>query len=322
MRPMAKSPSGFRAALLIGWIALGAAGVLYARLKDIPSWAAVPVLAAFLVEYPFYLVPAFPELRKRLAGTVLPLFLLVSLLLPYLCCYVAVGQFHWDNFVKLAAIALALGLWYLVLPVTAVTDLAFLALVGVVLIGHYIDNLYPDPYPKLNIAILGRIGLFRVTVQVLLIQRRVQETGYGFVPNWREWRIGALHYLYFLPVAACLAVPLKAVQLAPPAPLWKTAGIFLGFLWVVALFEEFVFRGVLQQWLEEWTWSRAASLLITSMIFGSVHLWFRTFPNWRWALIAAVLGWFCGHARNQAGSIRAGVVTHALVVATWRGFFV
>jgi membrane protease YdiL (CAAX protease family) len=319
---MAKSPSGFRAALLIGWMALGTAGVLYARLKNIPSWAAVPVLAAFLVEYPFYLVPAFPELRKRLAGTVLPLFLLVSLLLPYLICYGAAGQFHWDNLVKLAAIAMALGLWYLVLPVAVVTDLAFLALVGVVLIGHYVDNLYPDPYPKLNIAILGRIGLFQITVLVLLMQRRVQETGYGFVPNRSEWRIGALHYLYFLPVAACLAVPLKAVQFAPPAPLWKTAGIFLGFLWVVALFEEFVFRGILQPWLEEWTWSRTAALLITSIIFGSVHLWFRTFPNWRWALIAAVLGWFCGHARNQAGSIRAGVVTHALVVATWRGFFV
>jgi membrane protease YdiL (CAAX protease family) len=164
--------------------------------------------------------------------------------------------------------------------------------------------------------------LFQITVLVLLMQRRVQETGYGFVPNRSEWRIGALHYLYFLPVAACLAVPLKAVQFAPPAPLWKTAGIFLGFLWVVALFEEFVFRGILQPWLEEWTWSRTAALLITSIIFGSVHLWFRTFPNWRWALIAAVLGWFCGHARNQAGSIRAGVVTHALVVATWRGFFV
>jgi hypothetical protein len=29
----------------------------------------------------------------------------------------------------------------------------------------------------------------------------------------------------------------------------------------------------------------------------------------------------CGRARNQAGSIRASVVTHALVVATWRAFF-
>ena len=322
MRPMAKSLGSFRAALLIGWAALGAAGVLYARFKDIPGWAAGPVLAAFLVEYPFYLVPAFPELRKRLSGMALPLFLLASLLLPYLTCYVATGQFLWVNLIKLAALALALGLWYLVLPVAVVTDLAFLTLVGALLLGSYFDGIYPDPYPKLKIAILGRIALFQITVLVLLIERRVQDTGYGFLPNWKEWRIGVLHSLYFLPVAACLALPLGAVRFASPAPLWKTAGIFLGFFWVVALFEEFVFRGVLQQWLEEWRWSRAASLLIASVVFGSVHLWFRVFPNWRWALIATVLGWFCGHARNQAGSIRAGVVTHALVVATWRGFFI
>jgi hypothetical protein len=52
-----------------------------------------------------------------------------------------------------------------------------------------------------------------------------------------------------------------------------------------------------------------------------VHLWFRGFPNWRWALLTAALGWFCGRARNQAGDIRAGMVTHALAIATWMGFF-
>ena len=38
-------------------------------------------------------------------------------------------------------------------------------------------------------------------------------------------------------------------------------------------------------------------------------------------LVAGTLGWFCGHARNQAGGIRAAVVTHALTVTAWRAFF-
>jgi uncharacterized protein len=321
---MAKSLGAFRAALLIGWVALGAAGVLYARFKSIPNWAALPLLAAFLVEYSFYLLPGFPEVRKRLAEPSLPLFLLVSLFFPYVIGYAPTNQISGLHAIQLAALALALGLWYVVLPVHVVTDLAFLVLVGAVLLSGYLEAIYTDPYPGLKLnAILGRIGIFRTTVLVLLVQRRVPETGYGFLPNAKEWRIGALHYLYFLPVAACVALPLKTVHLGSPAPLWKTAGVFLGFFWVIGLFEEFVFRGVLQQWLEQWTWNRAASLILTSLLFGAVHLWFRNFPfpNWRWALIAAVLGWFCGHARNQAGSIRAGVVTHALVVATWRGFF-
>jgi len=94
-------------------------------------------------------------------------------------------------------------------------------------------------------------------------------------------------------------------------------------LCVVSLSEEFLVRGVLQRWLEEWTGSRAGALLLASAIFGLLHLGMQhAFPNWKWALLAGVLGWFCGRAKNQAGSIRASMVTHALVATTWRAFFV
>jgi uncharacterized protein len=325
-------PAGFRAALIFGWPALIAAGGVYAHFQRIPSRVAIPALAAFFIEYPFYLLPAFPEIHKRLSGAVLPLFFVVSILLPYAVCYSIIGPFYPGNLVKLAALALVCGLWYLVLPSSVISDLAFLGLVGTVLLSRYFESIYPAVYPRLPLSILGRIALFHMAVLALILQRHIRDTGYGFLPSPREWRIGALHYLYFLPAAAVLAFPLKMVRLAPPAPLWKTIGIFLAFLWVVGLFEEFIFRGVLQQWLEDWIRSsgfrlafrtpQAAALFATSVIFGSAHLWFRGFPNWRWALLAGVLGWFCGRARNQAGGIRAGVVTHALVVATWRGFFV
>ena len=98
-------------------------------------------------------------------------------------------------------------------------------------------------------------------------------------------------------------------------------GTFLGFLWVVALAEEFLFRGVLQPFMEQWIRNRQAALLLTSLLFGLAHLWFRGFPNWRWVLVAGTMGWFCGRARNQAGGIRAAVVTHTLTVTAWRAFF-
>ena len=322
MRPMAKSLRGFQAALLIGWVALGVIGMGYAWLKGIPGWAAVPALAAILVEYPFYLVPAFPDLRERLAGRPLPGFLVASAVLPYLACCLGAIQFQWASFVKLTALALALSLWYVVLPAVAMVDVAFLGTVAAVLLSRYFDPIYPAPVKGAEIAILGKVAVYQIAVMSLMLERRVRETGYGFLPTWKDWRTGALHYLYFLPVGIPLALALKAMRWAPGKPLWNIAGTFLGFLFVITLGEEFFFRGVLQQWIEDWTRNRTAALLIASACFGLAHLWLGSFPNWRWVPLAATLGWFCGRARNQAGSIRAAMVTHTLVVTTWRAFFV
>lgn len=319
---MNQSPGGFRATVLIGWIALGAAGFLYAQLKGIPNWAALPALAAFLVEYPFYLVPAFPKVREQLAGARLPGFLVASAVLPYLVCCMGAVEFQLLSLIKLVALALVLGLWFRILPAAPAADLGFLALVVAVKLSRYAQALYPPPYKGVEIGVLGDLALFQTAVLALMLERPVRETGYGFLPTWKDWRIGALHYLYFLPVGCGLAWALHAVRFTGPAALWKVAVDFLGWLFVLSLAEEFFFRGVLQQWLEDWTGRRHTALFIASLLFGAVHLWYRQFPNWKWLVLAGALGWFCGRARNQAGSIRAAMVTHTLVITTWRAFFV
>jgi membrane protease YdiL (CAAX protease family) len=321
----ARERAGFRAALGAGWLVLGTAGVLYARWKGIPGWAAWPLLAAFLAEYPFYLVPAFPGLRNRIPAANLPAYVFVSAVLPYLICCAGPAQFQWSGLARMAALALALSLWFVVLPAGAFADLAFLALVPAVLLGRYFDAVFPAAYPGLRaeLAFLGHFILIQMSVIVLMAGRGVHETGYGFLPTAGEWRIGAVHFLGFVATGLPLALALHAVRWRSPASVWTAAGTFLGFLWVVGLSEEFFFRGVLQQWIENWTGRRTAALLLTSAAFGAVHLWFTRFPfpNWRWAAVATVLGFWCGRARNQASGIRAGVVTHALVVTTWRAFF-
>ena len=100
-------------------------------------------------------------------------------------------------------------------------------------------------------------------------------------------------------------------------------GEFIGIFWMVAMPEEFLFRGVLQRWIEGWTSSAVAGLVVASLLFGSVHLGFHgPFPNWRFSLTAAVMGFFCGLARRQTGGIQAGMVAHALTVAVWKMFLV
>jgi membrane protease YdiL (CAAX protease family) len=240
---------------------------------------------------------------------------------PYLACCCGAVPFHWYNGIRLAALSLTVSLWYVVFPPVIAADLAFLAIFPAVVLSGFFDSIYP-PYLGQKLNVVGLVSFLPVVVLSLMLVRRVRETGYGFVPNRREWRIGALHYLYFLPIGGSAAFLLGAVRPHEPAALWKIAGTFAGFLWVIGLSEEFLVRGVLQQWLEDWTGHRAAALALASAVFGLAHLGFRGFPvpNWRWALLAGIMGWFCGRARNQADSIRASAVTHALVVATWRAF--
>ena len=317
MRPMANAPRGFWAALVAGWVVLGAAGVIFARWKDIPAWAAWPAIAAFLIEYPFYLVPATPWLRERFRGRRLPVYLLVSVIAPYLAACAGAIEFHWAGLLELAVLAVAIGLWYVVLPVNIAVDIVFLGMLPVVLLSGFFNGIYKPALPILkDILVLGHLALIHMSVMALLVERRVGETRYGFIPNSKEWRVGALYFLYFVPVGFPLAFLLNAVRVVNPANPLTILAQFLGFLWVVGLSEEFFFRGVLQPWLEAWTWSRPVALLVASALYGLVHLQ----RGWQWVLITAVLGCFCGLARNRAGSIRASMVTHALAAATWRAF--
>lgn len=315
MSAMANTLGGFRAAVTTGCIALGGIGIFYARAKGIPFSTALPVIAAFLAEYPFYLLAGFPDVRERLAGPRLPLCLAGSAVVPYLICCAGGIPFHWISLVRLLALALAVSLWYIVLPAMALVDAGFLVLIAAVMVGRYFDAVYPVIYHQ-HIDILGHLALFHMAILVLMLVRRVPETGFGFLPSAKDWRIGVVNFLFFVPCATVLAMALHATHFVPPRLPWAAA-TFFGFLWVLGLTEEFFFRGVLQRWVEDWTGSSTAALAITSILFGLVHYWFR---GWAWVPMAAVLGWFCGRARNQAGSIRAGVVTHALAVATWRAF--
>jgi membrane protease YdiL (CAAX protease family) len=266
------------------------------------------------------------------AGARLPLFLAASTALPYLTWKLVQAAafggrgghpFEWMALAQLLAVALALGLWYFVLPPSPLTDLGFGALVAWIVLGRYFDKIYPEPFAHVEVAYLGKIAVFQAAVMVLMLVRRVPETGYGFIPRWKDWRIGAMNFLYFIPVGLPLGLAIKAVRFGPPAPLWFIAGTFLAMLWVLTLAEEFLFRGVLQPLMESWTHSSGAALLIASAIFGLAHLSFRRmFPNWRWVLVAGALGWFCGRARNQAGDIRAAMVTHTLAVTALRAFFI
>ena len=321
----------FLTTLVVVWTAACIATYVYSLQQNIPSWIALALLPAFLVEFAFYLAPGFPAVRgafEELGSKPLRAALLAaSAVIPYLIESFGTGMFRISSLLALLAVALAASFWYAWIRPSIPADLLFLAFMAAVYLSKLFDQIYGRPAPHVALDILGRLMWIRVGLMAVLSLRSMEDARFGFVPTPREWGIGVRQYLFFLPVGAAIAYLLHFAHFKPPAlEWWKFAllviGTFLAFLWVVALAEEFFFRAFLQQLLARGLHSETIGLIFASILFGLAHLAFRPFPNWRFAIIGGIAGVFYGLAFLQAGSMRASMVTHALVVTTWRVFFI
>jgi membrane protease YdiL (CAAX protease family) len=207
-----------------------------------------------------------------------------------------------------------------------VADLLYLCLFAAIILLKVFTRVYPPiaiPHlPKLDVSTLGHVMLVRVMAFSFVAIRGNVDADYRFLPTAREWLAGLRWFAILLPVTGAEYWVLGLVKLRPhPMNFLLVIGTFFGILWVVAISEEFIFRGLLQPWLERRTSSPVIALVATSLLFGSIHLDFHgTFPNWRFSICAAMLGLFCGLARRQTGGIQAGMVAHALTVAVWKMF--
>lgn len=304
------------------WAAGASAAYVYATHRHLPSSLAVPAAVALLIELSFYSTLGFTHVRQqlgRMGGKGLAL-VLATACIPYLVVTVPTGTATPHGGLVLVGLASLVVLWFRFLPRSTWTDLGFLGISA----GVYLGGLVTAPFPRwpgLDLSILGQLLWIRLGIFAALQVRRVEGTGFGFWPQWEHWTLGFRYYLYVLPLVTACAYGLAFARLdLQQGWWWKAPATFFGILWVVALSEEFFFRGLLQQWLSQW-WGRHAGLVASSLAFGLVHLGFRSFPNWRFAFLAAIAGLFYGMAYQRCGSIRAPMVTHALLVTTWRSFF-
>jgi len=320
----------FEGTLGAGWLLLGLGAYLYARIKSIPEWAALPIAAAFLIEFPFYLLPGFKAPRAWLErqGRIRAACLLTaSAVAPWLVYSLATGEARLLPFLVLLAVAVSLSSWYIALPAAPVSDALFLVTIAAVYLSKIFDRIYLSPVPKLSISVLGHLMLIRTAALAILVFRGNVKAEFRFLPNRGEWLTGFRYFGLMLPVIAFAYWALGLVKLRPhPHGAGLTVllaiGMFPGVLWVIALSEEFFFRGLLQQWLEQWTGSPPAALMVASLVFGCAHLGFhKIFPNWRWAIVAAILGVFCALAWRKSRSVQAPMVAHALIVTVWQVFF-
>jgi len=316
-------------ALPLFWLACATAGYVYGLQRGIPFSVVLAALPAFLLEATLFLSLGVESWRKRLerlrpAGVAA--LLVVAAIAPYCAASLAFGSFRWQSLAGIALLSGLVAFWYVVLPQKPAADLLLLVLLAGVVLTHVFASLYVRPDPRLPLEALGQAMWIRTGAFAILSVRRVQGVGFGFWPSAREWKIGAVFFGLMLPVVTLLAWWIGWGKFHPPEASWIRTPVivvltFFGGLWVLALGEEFFFRGLLQQWIGGWLRNEWAGLIATSLLFGAVHLPYGAFPNWRFALLASVAGVFYGLAFRQAGSIRASMVTHALTITAVRVFF-
>jgi membrane protease YdiL (CAAX protease family) len=328
---MANDARAYLRIVLSLWAALCAIAFYYFARQGVPRFIVLAFLGAALVETALYVGTGFRSAREIFESVQPPalraLALTVSAVLPYLIYSSFTGTFHLRWAGLLALLATIASSWFIVQTRRSpLIDMLFLAVMAAVFLTRVFPRIYIELHPRIPAAILGQLMWIRIGIMSVLSFRKLGGIGFGFLPSLKEWNIGMQQFVAFVPAAVLLDIWLRfANPAAPEGPWWRTvavmAGTFCGILWVVALSEEFFFRGVLQQALSRLTNSNLAGLALASIAFGLVHLPFRHFPNWRFSVLAGVAGLFYGIGYMRAGSIRAAMVTHALVVTAWRVFF-
>jgi CAAX protease family protein len=323
--------------LLLLDLGLAAGGTIYAAQNAIAAWAAVPVIAAFVIQASLFLVPGFPQVRtwleNRLPPARLASCLLLASLLPYLVYAIPCGVFSWAGFGFVATLCALIAFIFVWFPPRSdalcwqdVVVAAALAYPWVSGLGSPFHDIFPSPAPGIpRLDYLGKLMLVVLGTMAFLSLRGLPRTGYRIAISRDDFLAGLRHFLMFVPPAAVLALSIRFVQWGPqPVDRWsypfEFAGNAVGIYLAVALPSEMYFRGVLQNLLAERLQRPQLALLIASVLFGLSHLG-RGFPNWRYAAVTTLLGWFCGRAYSQRQSVVAASVTHSLAVLARRFLF-
>ncbi|MBZ5515755.1 MAG: CPBP family intramembrane metalloprotease [Acidobacteriia bacterium] len=158
-----------------------------------------------------------------------------------------------------------------------------------------------------------------------LVLRNLDGVGYRLTFRKGDLIDGGANFAAFALIGIPLGLALGFIQFQPHGVSFWSLGFQLFAVYLtVAVPEEFLFRGVLQNFLVRSLRTEKRSLhglLIASVIFGAAHLHHAPVPNWRYAILATLAGIFYGNAFRNRQRLSAAALTHALVDTVWHFWF-
>jgi uncharacterized protein len=178
------------------------------------------------------------------------------------------------------------------------------------------------PYPPPLIHTLSILMALSTGVAAFILVRRME--GIGYALEWRRgfgWNFG-FHFLVFIAIAIPLGMSIGFLAFDPLLSRLRSLPLSaVGILFFTAWPEEFLFRGVLQNFLSRTFRNPWAGLVAASVIFGFAHILHAPVPNWKYVGLATIAGLFYGRAWMKTGSLVPGALMHALVDISWHVLF-
>ena len=270
------------------------------------------LLATTLLFLPYTLfgLTNLPQrLRPRLSrhAAALPLAA-AALLVPYLIYGLGTGTLSLTNLAIIAAFVMVPTAIVLATRKAAPAAGAIIAVLAIWLPFDFrwVQGLWTWPE---GLGAYGLSTVLAVDVALLLFVAYLGTENVGYRLRWT--RLDARVIVENTGTFALIAIPLGlAIGFIAFEPRNSGAlsaiGAFLAIFMFIALPEEFLFRGLIQNFFEQRWGKNAATLGAAALIFGASHLNNGGFPNVKYFILATIAGVVYGRAFRQSGGPDGG----------------
>jgi membrane protease YdiL (CAAX protease family) len=249
------------------------------------------------------------------------------LLVPYFIFAFGTGTFSLRGLGKLAA--------YIAVPTLLLLpdrlhraervgwrDLAAMLALGLPVSANWLGGIWTWPY---ELYFFRPLACVSVGAYAFLAVRKLEGVGYRLTFHKGDVVDGLVNFLGFAFLGIPLGLSLGFIHFRPQGvSVWDFALQLFGIYLTIAIPEELLFRGILQNFLVKSIHAGPRGLyglLIASVVFGASHLHHAPVPNWKYAVMATLAGAFYGNAFRTRQRLSSPALTHALVDTVWHFWF-
>lgn len=279
--------------ILVAYFCLGIKeiqGYLRSRVKSRVYWEIAPI-AYLLISYCVYSLSfnfVYAKIFKLIS------FISLPLLISFLCKKIKVKSFLVD-------ICIILSLW---LPIEL----------------NLLEGLWPWPEKFGDRAYLVAMTV-PLLAYVMIISRNHDRVKYSWDVSKSDILLALKQLCFFLSIAIPLGIFTGFIEWSG----WKIESSILFTLMItfllVAVPEELLFRGVIQNLLTQSLKSSQLGLLVASLVFGLAHLNNGPTPDWRYFVLSTIAGLFYGVCYQRGQSLMSAAILHTLVDTIWVHYF-